>query len=80
MDAKDKNKKVENIFFKYIQQRGVTCTVNNLNKKCGSMNTEQFWKYPFSSITPLYKDAHDKPGKRVLIFLNSGPGNFEYKI
>lgn len=44
-----------------------------MNEK-GGMNDTELEKYLFNSIVPLYPDAEDKPGKRVLIKVDNGPG------
>ncbi len=43
------------------------------NKK-GGMNDMEFDKYIESIIMPLYPDMEDKPSKRVLLKVDSGPG------
>jgi len=43
------------------------------NKK-GGMNEEEFTKYLFNSIVPLFPHANDKPSHRVLLKVDSGPG------
>ena len=44
-----------------------------MNEK-GGMDDAELAKYLFNSIVPLYPDAEDKPGKRVLIKVDCGPG------
>ena len=44
-----------------------------LNLK-GGMDDEEFQQYIFNSIVPLYPDACDRPGKRVMLKVDSGPG------
>jgi hypothetical protein len=44
-----------------------------LNKK-GGMDEAEFEKYIRNSILPLFLDACDMPGKRVMIKVDSGPG------
>ena len=80
--AKDENKKVSLAFFQkvkhvegwyefgHLHECGITV---NSNEK-GGMDEEQFEKYIFASIVPLYEDACDKPGHRVAILVDSGPG------
>ena len=43
------------------------------NKK-GGMDSEELNKYLTQAIMPLYPDAADVPGKRVMIKIDSGPG------
>ncbi len=43
------------------------------NEKVG-MDKEEFAKYLFNSIVPLFPHAKDKPGHRVLLKADSGPG------
>ena len=43
------------------------------NKK-GGMDSAELHKYLTQAIMPLYPDAADVPGKRVLIKIDSGPG------
>ena len=40
----------------------------------GGMDEEEFAKYLFNSIVPLFPHAKDKPGHRVLLKVDSGPG------
>ena len=51
-------------------ERGPTFACN----RKGGMNEEELKKYLVQAILPLYPDACDIPGKRVLIKLDSGPG------
>jgi hypothetical protein len=44
-----------------------------MNEKEG-MTDDEFKKYIEYSICPLYPDMEDKPGKRVLLKVDSGPG------
>jgi hypothetical protein len=44
-----------------------------MNEK-GGMDSTELAKYLESAILPLYPDLEDKPGKRVLIKVDSGPG------
>ena len=48
-------------------------------KKAG-MNAEDFHKYIEKSILPLYPDVEDKPGKRVFLKVDSGPGHMNVKM
>ena len=40
----------------------------------GGMDEEEFAEYLFNSIVPLFSPAKDKPGHRVLLKVDSGPG------
>ena len=44
------------------------------------MDTEQLEKYLESNIVPLYLDARDSPGLRVLLLVDSGPGRGSEKM
>jgi hypothetical protein len=50
-----------------------------MNEK-GGMNDEEFFKYIMTSIRRLYPDMSDKPGKRVLLKMDSGPGRNYRKL
>ena len=74
--------KVRNEVLKYML--GVRATFGNdeervwpatygLNEK-GGMDDCEFEKYIRNSIIPLYPNAEDSPGKRVMIKIDSGPG------
>ena len=56
-----------------VREFGVTA---NCNVKAG-MDEEEFCKYVEECIVPLYPDAEDKPGKRVLLLVDSGPGRMQ---
>jgi hypothetical protein len=43
----------------------------------GGMDNEQFKEYFKTNIAPLYPDAEDKAGKRVMVKVDSGPGRLE---
>jgi hypothetical protein len=62
--------------FEQVTQRGVTA---NCNAKA-VMDVEEFDKYVMKCIVPLYPDAEDKPGKRVLLLLDSGPGRTQVEM
>ena len=49
-----------------------SCTFG-MNEK-GGMDDEEFYKYIANSILPLYVNARDMPGYRVMIKADSGPG------
>ena len=40
----------------------------------GGMNEEDFAKYIKENLIRLYPDARDKPDKRVILKVDSGPG------
>ena len=44
-----------------------------MNEK-GGMDEKEFEEYLMNSIVPLYPDARDKPGQRVILKVDSGPG------
>ena len=46
----------------------------------GGMDNEQFNEYFKTNIAPLYPDAEDKVGKRVMVKVDSGPGRLERLI
>ena len=50
-----------------------------LNEK-GGMDNEEFEKYIRGAILPLFPDVEDKPGKRVLLKVDSGPGRCNLKL
>jgi hypothetical protein len=46
----------------------------------GGMDEEKFAKYIFNSIVPLFPHAKDKPGHRVLLKVDSGPGRVNLSL
>ena len=62
--------------FDEVTERGVTA---NCNMKAG-MDVEEFCKYVEDCIVPLYPDARDEPGKRVLLIVDSGPGRTQVEM
>ena len=50
-----------------------------MNKK-GGMTEDEFWKYLEKSVFPLHPDAKDKPSKRVIQKVDSGPGRLGEKM
>ena len=48
-------------------------TTFGMNEK-GGMDAEEFEKYVMGCLVPLYPDALDVPGKRVMLKVDSGPG------
>ena len=56
--------------------RGVSIGVNEK----GGMDEAEFEKYVKNSIMPLYPDALDIPGKRVMVKVDSGPGRLNVSL
>ena len=54
-------------------RRELPCTFG-MNEKAG-MNATELHKYIANSILPLYPDLEDRIGKRVILKVDSGPGN-----
>jgi len=50
-----------------------------MNEK-GGMNEADLEKYVMAAILPLYPDAADVPGRRVLIKVDSGPGRMNTQM
>ena len=80
--AKNKNKKIyKKLFAHAMISAGVfgdnelieSDITINCNKNTG-MDNEEFFKYIETKIMPLYPDARDVIGKRVLLIVDSGPG------
>ena len=46
----------------------------------GRMNEVEFEKYLLNSIVPLYPDAKNMPGHRVLLKVDSGPGRMNIRL
>ena len=81
-DAKNENKKIDKKLFLHAMllsgvlendeliERDITV---NCNEKSG-MDNEEFSKYIQTLIMPLFPDACDIAGKRVIIIVDSGPG------
>ena len=44
------------------------------------MTKEEFCEYVMNSLVPLYPDACDEPGKRVMIKVDSGPGRLKEMV
>ena len=59
-------------------EREWVCTFG-MNPK-GGMDDEQFEKYVEGSLFPLYPDAEDVPGKRVILAPDSGPGRANLEL
>ena len=65
------SRSVRGVFgFGGVREVGMTLRAN---PKAG-MDTKEFAKYLFATIVPLYPDTADKPGKRVAVIVDSGPG------
>ena len=87
-DAKGENQKISLDFyakmmhirgqygFDKIVERGATF---GANAKAG-MDNEEFEKYFFNAIVPLYPDAADVDGKRVAVIVDSGPGRLNEEM
>jgi hypothetical protein len=58
--------------FGHEEDKWHPCTFG-LNPKAG-MNSVELEKYIFKAIVPLYPDAQDVPGLRVIMKVDSGPG------
>lgn len=56
--------------FEDVQRKPVTIGMNIK----GGMDGEELKKYILNNIVPLFPDAEDVPGKRVLLKVDSGPG------
>jgi hypothetical protein len=46
----------------------------------GGMDSNEFKKYVLGSIIPLYPTARDKPGYRVMLKVDSGPGRMNLNL
>jgi hypothetical protein len=64
--------------FGFTTRRPLPCTFG-MNERAG-MNAVELEKYMKNSILPLYPDIEDKPLKRVLIKVDSGPGRTNVQI
>ena len=64
--------------FGHNEVKTFPCTIG-LNEK-GGMDKEEFEKYLFINIIPLYPDACDVPSKRVMIKIDSGPGRINIEL
>ena len=61
------------------RQDRVWPTTFGMNEK-GGMDSIEFYKYITNSILPLYPDAANENGKRVIIKLDSGPGRLNMEL
>ena len=64
--------------FGHSKRKAFPCTFG-MNEKAG-MNSVELDKYMDGSILPLYPDVQDKPGKRVIMKLDSGPGRMNVEM
>ena len=55
------------------------CHTFGLNTK-GGMDDEEFKQYIVNSILPLYPNTRDKPGHRLLLKCDSGPGRLQVEL
>ena len=73
IDILAKMKTVEDLFGKWKLTKFPTTTYR-MNEKRGMKNEIEFEKYVKDNLMRLYLDAADLPGKRVMIKVDSGPG------
>ena len=59
-------------------ERSWDCTFG-LNTK-GGMDNPEFEQYVMNSILPLYPDTYDRPGHRLLMKCDSGPGRLQVEL
>ena len=62
-----------------MQERMIRGISIGLNEK-GGMDDAEFEKYVKNNIIPLYPDACDMKGKRVMIKVDSGPGRVNVEL
>ena len=60
------------------ERRELACTFG-MNDK-GGMNAVELQKYMNGSIVPLFPDVEDKPSKRVICKVDSGPGRMNVEM
>ena len=77
IDILTKMKTVEGVFGK--PKLTSFHTTFRMNDK-GGMNEIEFEIYVEDNLIRLYPDAADLPGKRVMIEVDSGPGQMNYKL
>ncbi len=80
-DTQRVNIRMSTFFPKIIGKFGTDCEKEwpvtvAMNLK-GGMDEREFRSYFLNSIVPLFPDAQDVPGKRVIMKVNSGPGRME---
>ena len=46
----------------------------------GGMDNDEFEKYLMNSIVPLYPHARNRPGHRVMLKVDSGPGGMNLNL
>ena len=56
------------------------CPVSFRHNKKRGMDEKEFAKYLLNFIVPLFPNAKDKPGHRVLLKVDSGPGRMNLKL
>jgi|EP01082_Thalassiosira_pseudonana_P008128 hypothetical protein len=64
--------------FGCAEEREWPCTIG-MNEK-GGMDEKEFMDYFLHSLVPLYPDAEDIPGKRVMVKVDSGPGRLNPEL
>ncbi len=64
--------------FGTVEERSWDCTFG-LNTK-GRMDDKEFEEYVTNSILPLYPNTRDRPGSRLLLKCNSGPGRLQIEL
>ena len=62
--------------FDEVREVGMTLGANTKAR----MDTKKFAKYLFATIVHMYPDVADKPGKRVAVIVDSGPGRVNGEI
>jgi hypothetical protein len=60
------------------EERSWDCTFG-LNTK-GGMDDREFEEYIMNSILPLYPNTRDRPGKRIILKCDSGPGRLQIEL
>jgi hypothetical protein len=66
-----------NVIGKFGAKDKKECAVTFGYNAKGGMDNEQFNEYFRTNIAPLYLDAEDKVGKRVMVNIDSCPGRLE---
>jgi hypothetical protein len=64
--------------FGHAEERLFPCTTA-MNEK-GGMDQKEFLEYFMHSLVPLFPDAEDIPGKRVMVKVDSGPGRLNEEL
>ena len=86
--AEDKNKRIEdefvtgisNIVGIYGENKIVDNEISFNGNATAGMDTLEFKKYLADSILPLYPNASDVNGQRVLLIVDSGPGRKDEEL